>query len=118
MKPSLLKMLAIDAYTKSSSGPMVLPQAELHFWIWMRCMLAQESAISNKSWQNACDRSYPTPTPVEIDPELLDSSTRYKLLIGSVVPRLIAFVSSLLPEGVATLAPSSTSMPLATGPWR
>jgi hypothetical protein len=42
---------------------------------------------------------------VEIDPELLDSSTRYKLLIGSVVPRPIAFVSSLSPEGVATLAP-------------
>ncbi|WP_199312223.1 flavin reductase family protein [Phormidium tenue] len=44
---------------------------------------------------------------MEIDPELLDPSTRYKLLIGSVVPRPIAFVSSLSPEGVANLAPFS-----------
>ena len=45
--------------------------------------------------------------PMEIDPELLDPSTRYKLLIGSVVPRPIAFVSSLSPQGVANLAPFS-----------
>ncbi|MGB3312264.1 MAG: flavin reductase family protein [Nodosilinea sp.] len=44
---------------------------------------------------------------MEIDPELLDPSTRYKLLIGSVVPRPIAFVSSLSPEGVVNLAPFS-----------
>ena len=44
---------------------------------------------------------------MEVDPELLDPSTRYKLLIGSVVPRPIAFVSSLSPQGVANLAPFS-----------
>jgi flavin reductase (DIM6/NTAB) family NADH-FMN oxidoreductase RutF len=44
---------------------------------------------------------------MEIDPELLDPALRYKLLIGSVVPRPIAFVSSLSPEGVANLAPFS-----------
>lgn len=44
---------------------------------------------------------------MEIDPELLEPSMRYKLLIGSVVPRPIAFVSSRSPEGVANLAPFS-----------
>lgn len=44
---------------------------------------------------------------MEIDPELLEPSLRYKLLIGSVVPRPIAFVSSLSPQGAANLAPFS-----------
>ncbi len=44
---------------------------------------------------------------MELDPALLDSATRYKLLIGSVVPRPIAFVSSLSPQGVVNLAPFS-----------
>ena len=44
---------------------------------------------------------------MELDPASLDSATRYKLLIGSVVPRPIAFVSSLSPQGVVNLAPFS-----------
>lgn len=44
---------------------------------------------------------------MEIDPESLASGDRYKLLIGSVVPRPIAFVSSLSPQGVVNLAPFS-----------
>ncbi|HEY9879007.1 MAG TPA: flavin reductase family protein [Leptolyngbyaceae cyanobacterium] len=44
---------------------------------------------------------------MEIDPEALDPSSRYKILIGSVVPRPIALVSSLSPEGVSNLAPFS-----------
>lgn len=43
---------------------------------------------------------------------VIDSATTspqdiYKLLVGSVVPRPIAFVSSVSPEGVANLAPFS-----------
>lgn len=44
---------------------------------------------------------------MEIDPEQLDPGVRYKLLIGSVVPRPIALVSSLSPQGVVNLAPFS-----------
>lgn len=44
---------------------------------------------------------------MEVDPAALDPSLRYKLLIGTVVPRPIAFVSSLSPEGVPNLAPFS-----------
>lgn len=44
---------------------------------------------------------------MEINPEELEPSLRYKLLIGSVVPRPIALVSSLSPQGVANLAPFS-----------
>lgn len=42
-----------------------------------------------------------------IDPEKLDSESCYKLLIGSVVPRPIAWISTVSSEGVHNLAPFS-----------
>lgn len=42
-----------------------------------------------------------------IDPSTLDPNSVYKLLIGSVVPRPIAWTSTLSPEGVPNLAPYS-----------
>lgn len=44
---------------------------------------------------------------MELDPTTLEPSQRYKLLIGTVVPRPIAVVSSLSPDGVANVAPFS-----------
>lgn len=44
---------------------------------------------------------------MELNPEELEPSDRYKLLIGSVVPRPIAFISSQSPDGVTNLAPFS-----------
>ncbi len=42
-----------------------------------------------------------------IDPSDLDSKSVYKLLIGSVVPRPIAWTSTISPEGIHNLAPFS-----------
>lgn len=42
-----------------------------------------------------------------IRPELIDIAARYKLLIGSIVPRPIAVVSTLSPDGRPNLAPFS-----------
>jgi flavin reductase (DIM6/NTAB) family NADH-FMN oxidoreductase RutF len=42
-----------------------------------------------------------------IDPDMLDPRRRYKLLIGSVVPRPIAWTSTLSSKGVPNLAPFS-----------
>ncbi len=42
-----------------------------------------------------------------IDPSNLDSRSVYKLLIGSVVPRPIAWTSTISPEGIRNLAPFS-----------
>ena len=42
-----------------------------------------------------------------IDPDTLDPQSRYKLLIGSVVPRPIAWTSTVSREGVYNLAPFS-----------
>ena len=42
-----------------------------------------------------------------IDPDTLDPRDRYKLLIGSVVPRLIAWTSTIDGKGVRNLAPFS-----------
>jgi flavin reductase (DIM6/NTAB) family NADH-FMN oxidoreductase RutF len=42
-----------------------------------------------------------------VDPASVPPLTNYKLLIGSVVPRPIAFVSTISPEGILNLAPFS-----------
>jgi flavin reductase (DIM6/NTAB) family NADH-FMN oxidoreductase RutF len=44
---------------------------------------------------------------MEIDPSALEPILRYKLLIGGIVPRPIAFVSTVSPGGKANLAPYS-----------
>jgi flavin reductase (DIM6/NTAB) family NADH-FMN oxidoreductase RutF len=44
---------------------------------------------------------------MELDPENLDLRDRYKLLIGTVVPRPIALVSTISPDGAPNLAPYS-----------
>lgn len=45
--------------------------------------------------------------PRYLDPSLLAPPDRYKLLIGGIVPRPIALVSSISPAGVPNLAPFS-----------
>ena len=42
-----------------------------------------------------------------IDPANLENKDRYKLMIGSIVPRPIAWVSTMGPDGVLNLAPFS-----------
>jgi len=44
---------------------------------------------------------------VILDPEKISPQDNYKLLVGTVVPRPIAFVSTISPEGVRNLAPFS-----------
>lgn len=44
---------------------------------------------------------------MELDPEQLAVADRYKVMIGSIVPRPIAFVSTISPRGVTNLAPFS-----------
>ena len=44
---------------------------------------------------------------MELDPTRLTPMQRYKLLIGCIVPRPIAFVSTVSPDGAPNLAPYS-----------
>lgn len=44
---------------------------------------------------------------LDLDPATLDISSRYKLLIGAIVPRPIAFVSTMSHDGRTNLAPFS-----------
>ncbi|NWA29891.1 flavin reductase family protein [Pseudomonas gingeri] len=44
---------------------------------------------------------------MEIDPDTLDSTETYKILIGSVLPRPIGWASTISADGVANLAPFS-----------
>lgn len=53
---------------------------------------------------------------MEFDPQRLDTAAMYKLLIGSVVPRPIAWVSSVDAAGVRNLAPFSYFMAITHDP--
>jgi flavin reductase (DIM6/NTAB) family NADH-FMN oxidoreductase RutF len=53
---------------------------------------------------------------MQLDPRTLDPTSVYKLLISSVVPRPIAWVSSVDAEGVRNLAPFSYFMAITDTP--
>src|SRR5262245_50942708 len=55
-------------------------------------------------------------TLVQLDPRTLDPTAVYKLLISSVVPRPIAWVSSVDADGVRNLAPFSYFMAITDTP--
>ena len=44
---------------------------------------------------------------MDVDARSLDETSAYKLLIGSIIPRPIAWVSTLSTEGVPNIAPIS-----------
>jgi flavin reductase (DIM6/NTAB) family NADH-FMN oxidoreductase RutF len=58
----------------------------------------------------------PAAQTASVDPEGLDPRAVYKLLIGSIVPRPIAWVSSLSADGIANLAPFSFFTIVSTVP--
>lgn len=51
-----------------------------------------------------------------IDPAAADHRNIYKLLVGAIVPRPIAFVSTVSPEGVRNLAPFSFFTAVSANP--
>ena len=53
---------------------------------------------------------------MQLDPQTLDPTSVYKLLISSVVPRPIAWVSSVDADGVRNLAPFSYFMAITDTP--
>lgn len=53
---------------------------------------------------------------MQFDPTVIDATAMYKLLIGSVVPRPIAWVSSVDADGVRNLAPFSYFMAITHDP--
>jgi len=53
---------------------------------------------------------------IVIDPKTTDSKNVYKLMIGCIVPRPIAFVSSVNPNGILNLAPFSFFMGVGHNP--
>ncbi len=53
---------------------------------------------------------------MDINPNDLHPAERYKLLIGAVVPRPIAFVSTISPSGHHNIAPFSFFVPIGANP--
>jgi len=56
------------------------------------------------------------PVIMVIDPRLEDPRNVYKILIGSILPRPIAFVSTISPEGIRNLAPFSFFTGISANP--
>jgi flavin reductase (DIM6/NTAB) family NADH-FMN oxidoreductase RutF len=53
---------------------------------------------------------------MEIDPKLLNSSQAYDLMTSLIVPRPIAFISTISPEGLPNAAPFSFFNAISTDP--
>jgi len=53
---------------------------------------------------------------VTIDPAAADARDLYKLMVGAIVPRPIAFVSTVSPDGVPNLAPFSFFTAISANP--
>src|SRR5262245_26635946 len=53
---------------------------------------------------------------MQLDPQLVERQSMYKLLIGCVVPRPIAWVSSISAEAIANVAPFSFFMAVCNDP--
>jgi flavin reductase (DIM6/NTAB) family NADH-FMN oxidoreductase RutF len=53
-----------------------------------------------------------------LDLEALSNQERYKLLVGSILPRPIAFVSTISAEGLPNLAPFSFFTAISSSPMR
>jgi flavin reductase (DIM6/NTAB) family NADH-FMN oxidoreductase RutF len=54
---------------------------------------------------------------MEFNPAELTTTERYKLMIGAVVPRPIAFVSTVSPDGIANVAPFSFFAGVSADPY-
>lgn len=59
------------------------------------------------TWKEGDPIDSPVGEMISLDPLILGQKATYKLLIGAIVPRPIAFVSTLSPEGIGNLAPFS-----------
>ena len=53
---------------------------------------------------------------MQFDPQLVERQSIYKLLIGCVVPRPIAWVSSISADAIANVAPFSFFMAVCNDP--
>ena len=53
---------------------------------------------------------------MQLDPDILTVKENYKLMIGSILPRPIAFVSTISPTGIFNLAPYSFFMGITSNP--
>ncbi|MFG0258469.1 MAG: flavin reductase family protein [Phycisphaerales bacterium JB043] len=54
---------------------------------------------------------------MNLDGASLDPTQRYKLLVGAIVPRPIAWVSTISPDGVVNVAPFSFFCGVSANPW-
>jgi flavin reductase (DIM6/NTAB) family NADH-FMN oxidoreductase RutF len=61
----------------------------------------------NSSWRPGQSITSPVNKMISCDISQITAQDAYKLLIGSVVPRPIAFISTIAPDGVGNLAPFS-----------
>jgi len=61
----------------------------------------------NPAWRPGDKISSPVSEMISIDPKVIEPAAAYRILIGSIVPRPIAFVSTLNESGTVNVAPFS-----------
>jgi flavin reductase (DIM6/NTAB) family NADH-FMN oxidoreductase RutF len=62
----------------------------------------------NASWKPGQAVQSPVGEMVSVDPATLDATGSYKMMIGTIIPRPIAFVSTLNSNGTVNVAPYSS----------
>lgn len=70
----------------------------------------------NPNWKPGDKLSSPVNETIQVDPNSIDKREMYKVLIGSVVPRPIAFVSTVNSQGQVNLAPFSFFNAVSSNP--
>jgi flavin reductase (DIM6/NTAB) family NADH-FMN oxidoreductase RutF len=70
----------------------------------------------NPTWKPGDKISSPVSEMIALDPTTLPVQSVYKLMIGSIVPRPIAFVSTINNEGQGNLAPFSYFIGISSNP--
>ena len=68
------------------------------------------------SWSEGQGAKSPVSQMEVVDPQVVDALSMYKILIGTIVPRPIAFISTISKGGIVNLAPFSFFNGVASNP--
>src|SRR5216110_2999463 len=95
---------------RAGHGPAVLPAGR------RRARRPQRQRLRVRVHRDRAEGLTGESSPMQLDPQTIGTEAMYKLMIGCVVPRPIAWVSSVDAEGVANLAPFSYFMAITHDP--
>src|SRR4028118_229595 len=90
-----------------ASAGFVRSQVGQFIVVLLLSKISQNCRIMYWQWYDYAQQFVAKGVAMQIDPATLTERERYKILIGAVVPRPIAWVSSIAEDGTPNLAPFS-----------